>query len=280
MFGADGSDDQVTQWARNPMAVDRRWKANIEVAPNCPRCASTNTKFCYYNNYSLSQPRYFCKGCRRYWTKGGALRSVPVGGGCRKSRRAKPTKQSPPPPPSPSSSPNYSHEAASSSGCQLDSEKSSSNDSNGVDIDLAAVFARFLHQNSGPCLSADDTTEPLHQLGSFEQTYHLNQNQSVQMFPDPGLTPDINHHHQQEEDQTHQGIDTSAGDCVAYSFDQVVQDDFWLDISNFNSWQPIAELQELDDQFKNSSNQSIYGGDNWSLLDQTPYDILSRPPQC
>ncbi|MED6135382.1 hypothetical protein PIB30_045965 [Stylosanthes scabra] len=36
----------------------------------CPRCDSTNTKFCYYNNYNLSQPRHFCKNCRRYWTKG------------------------------------------------------------------------------------------------------------------------------------------------------------------------------------------------------------------
>lgn len=27
-------------------------------ALKCPRCDSTNTKFCYYNNYSLSQPRY------------------------------------------------------------------------------------------------------------------------------------------------------------------------------------------------------------------------------
>ncbi|KAL0282072.1 UNVERIFIED_CONTAM: Dof zinc finger protein DOF4.6 [Sesamum angustifolium] len=35
-----------------------------EQALNCPRCSSTNTKFCYYNNYSLSQPRYFCKTCR------------------------------------------------------------------------------------------------------------------------------------------------------------------------------------------------------------------------
>ncbi|KAK9111350.1 hypothetical protein Scep_018869 [Stephania cephalantha] len=70
------------------LTVDRRWKANIEIAPNCPRCASTNTKFCYYNNYSLSQPRYFCKACRRYWTKGGSLRNVPFGGGCRKSRRS------------------------------------------------------------------------------------------------------------------------------------------------------------------------------------------------
>ncbi|XP_031120568.1 dof zinc finger protein DOF1.6-like [Ipomoea triloba] len=49
----------------------------------CPRCDSTNTKFCYYNNYNLCQPRYFCKSCRRYWTRGGALRNVPVGGATR-----------------------------------------------------------------------------------------------------------------------------------------------------------------------------------------------------
>lgn len=56
----------------------------------CPRCDSLNTKFCYYNNYNLSQPRHFCKSCRRYWTKGGVLRNVPVGGGCRKTKRSKP----------------------------------------------------------------------------------------------------------------------------------------------------------------------------------------------
>ncbi|XP_058080968.1 dof zinc finger protein DOF3.4-like [Magnolia sinica] len=49
----------------------------------CPRCESTNTKFCYYNNYNLSQPRHFCKACRRYWTRGGTLRNIPVGGGTR-----------------------------------------------------------------------------------------------------------------------------------------------------------------------------------------------------
>lgn len=54
----------------------------------CPRCGSTNTKFCYYNNYNKSQPRYFCKACKRHWTKGGTIRNVPVGGG-RKSKRPK-----------------------------------------------------------------------------------------------------------------------------------------------------------------------------------------------
>lgn len=58
-------------------------------ALKCPRCDSSNTKFCYYNNYSLSQPRHFCKACKRYWTKGGTLRNVPVGGGCRKNKRLK-----------------------------------------------------------------------------------------------------------------------------------------------------------------------------------------------
>ncbi|EFH52556.1 obf-binding protein 3 [Arabidopsis lyrata subsp. lyrata] len=60
-----------------------------EAALNCPRCDSTNTKFCYFNNYSLTQPRHFCKTCRRYWTRGGALRNVPVGGGFRRNKRSK-----------------------------------------------------------------------------------------------------------------------------------------------------------------------------------------------
>ncbi|XP_068656897.1 dof zinc finger protein DOF3.4-like [Aristolochia californica] len=79
---------------------DRR-QARVTQAPaqeehlRCPRCDSTNTKFCYYNNYNLSQPRYFCKACRRYWTKGGALRNIPVGGGTRKSAKRSRTMTTP-----------------------------------------------------------------------------------------------------------------------------------------------------------------------------------------
>ncbi|XP_075507946.1 dof zinc finger protein DOF3.4-like [Primulina tabacum] len=53
----------------------------------CPRCDSINTKFCYYNNYNFSQPRHFCKSCRRYWTHGGTLRDIPIGGGSRKNAK-------------------------------------------------------------------------------------------------------------------------------------------------------------------------------------------------
>ncbi|XP_051128926.1 dof zinc finger protein DOF3.2-like [Andrographis paniculata] len=60
----------------NKLAVDPPLK--------CPRCGSCNTKFCYYNNYSLSQPRHFCRACKRYWTRGGTLRNIPArGASCR-----------------------------------------------------------------------------------------------------------------------------------------------------------------------------------------------------
>ncbi|XP_020595823.1 dof zinc finger protein DOF5.7-like [Phalaenopsis equestris] len=86
--------------------TDLQWRPIVqEPTPNCPRCDSPNTKFCYYNNYCLTQPRYLCKACRRYWTKGGSLRNIPVGGGCRKSRRRDSVKRTSTVPTSPSSPP-------------------------------------------------------------------------------------------------------------------------------------------------------------------------------
>lgn len=56
----------------------------------CPRCNSMDTKFCYYNNYNVNQPRHFCKSCQRYWTAGGTMRNVPVGAGRRKNKSSAP----------------------------------------------------------------------------------------------------------------------------------------------------------------------------------------------
>ncbi|CAK8541598.1 unnamed protein product [Lathyrus sativus] len=117
--------------------ADRARMANIpmqEPSQKCPRCDSTNTKFCYFNNYSLSQPRHFCKTCRRYWTRGGALRSVPVGGGCRRNKRTK------------SSSNNTSKSPVSS-----DRQTSSANNSPAVLSSQTPPPMRFM--------------TPLHQLG-------------------------------------------------------------------------------------------------------------------
>ncbi|CAK9169344.1 unnamed protein product [Ilex paraguariensis] len=80
--------EEIVQTNCSKPSLERRVRPQKEQALNCPRCNSTNTKFCYYNNYSLSQPRYFCKTCRRYWTEGGTLRNIPVGGGSRKNKRS------------------------------------------------------------------------------------------------------------------------------------------------------------------------------------------------
>ncbi|KAK9131840.1 hypothetical protein Scep_011368 [Stephania cephalantha] len=88
--------DEVELMASNGLIMEKPISSSAQEqqqqqqqALKCPRCDSSNTKFCYYNNYSLSQPRHFCKACKRYWTRGGTLRNVPVGGGCRKNKRVK-----------------------------------------------------------------------------------------------------------------------------------------------------------------------------------------------
>ncbi|KVI05879.1 Zinc finger, Dof-type [Cynara cardunculus var. scolymus] len=83
---------------------------------NCPRCDSSNTKFCYYNNYNLLQPRHFCKNCRRYWTKGGTLRNIPVGGGTRKINKRSPISSKRPADSSPPTSPATTPPPPSASG--------------------------------------------------------------------------------------------------------------------------------------------------------------------
>ncbi|KAK7861428.1 dof zinc finger protein dof4.6 [Quercus suber] len=78
-------EEIVSNTCPKPASLERKARPQKEQALNCPRCNSTN-KFCYYNNYSLTQPRYFCKTCRRYWTEGGSLRNIRVGGGSRKKK--------------------------------------------------------------------------------------------------------------------------------------------------------------------------------------------------
>lgn len=96
-------DDGVDQWSQilvesqflepskapTMTTMTRRQPGQARQYPpeKCPRCDSTNTKFCYYNNYNKSQPRYLCKACKRHWTKGGTLRNVPVGGARKNNRK-------------------------------------------------------------------------------------------------------------------------------------------------------------------------------------------------
>ncbi|XP_043719451.1 dof zinc finger protein DOF1.2 [Telopea speciosissima] len=139
----------MLQIVSRSVVMDRRWKSSAEVAPNCPRCASPNTKFCYYNNYSLSQPRYFCKGCRRYWTRGGSLRNVPVGGGCRKNRRSKSTTRTPPSTDRLSPTVILSSTTTTITTTTNTSSTGTANDASNIDLEV--VFAKFFNQSQNSC---------------------------------------------------------------------------------------------------------------------------------
>ncbi|KAF8109371.1 hypothetical protein N665_0097s0025 [Sinapis alba] len=77
------TDEEASQ--NGTCSQEGKLKKPDKILP-CPRCNSMETKFCYYNNYNVNQPRHFCKKCQRYWTAGGTMRNVPVGAGRRKNK--------------------------------------------------------------------------------------------------------------------------------------------------------------------------------------------------
>ncbi|GFQ02140.1 cyclic dof factor 2 [Phtheirospermum japonicum] len=79
------TEDDQTETSNN--SNDKALKKPDKILP-CPRCNSMDTKFCYFNNYNVNQPRHFCKNCQRYWTAGGTMRNVPVGAGRRKNKNS------------------------------------------------------------------------------------------------------------------------------------------------------------------------------------------------
>ncbi|XP_010244049.1 PREDICTED: uncharacterized protein LOC104587962 [Nelumbo nucifera] len=304
--------EKMIQSAPGTMTMDRRWKPTVELAPNCPRCASPNTKFCYYNNYSLSQPRYFCKGCRRYWTKGGSLRNVPVGGGCRKTRRAKSARLPQTEPTSmflrctqPSST--FSRESQPSDGKRTVAPTTEPTDVS--NIDLAAVFAKFVSENSCfdsgfavPELSSENEMDASFNLSSSLnsneiaedhnvvewqrpsdvalQAHFIEESPSPQMFPDDQF--EFNYK-QQEERISH----FTVQDLSSFEFPPLVSDGIdhgalWSDapsMPNF-TWQP-AELQKGIESFPSNDHLTTFHpnlqNDNWSSFDLPSYEAFSRP---
>nr|XP_027089698.1 dof zinc finger protein DOF3.5-like [Coffea arabica] len=287
------SDHAMFDCPSRPPVMGRRWKSSTESAPNCPRCASANTKFCYYNNYSMSQPRYFCKGCRRYWTKGGSLRNVPVGGGCRKTRRSKSARQ----PdrlgliyqmPSPGSA-----------------SDESNNSSNGADIDLAAVFAKFLNQDN----SSNDL-DKIHVSTDQESSssgvsptsldlplgYLDRENQIEDMIFQCQKPSDFIDGDQMHEGHPSLSIDVDNVEelldqnCNAFELQAILGEEIGEDaclsdgisLPNFE-WQSTLQFQDFgsfstDHAMKIPSNLA---DDNWNTFDVSAgYEIFSRPWNC
>ncbi|KAL7135732.1 hypothetical protein ABFS83_11G117700 [Erythranthe nasuta] len=94
-FGSKQDDvkekDQTEQDQSETENSDEKTLKKPDKILPCPRCNSMETKFCYFNNYNVNQPRHFCKNCQRYWTAGGTMRNVPVGAGRRRNKNVGPT---------------------------------------------------------------------------------------------------------------------------------------------------------------------------------------------
>nr|XP_029122566.1 dof zinc finger protein DOF4.1 isoform X2 [Elaeis guineensis] len=258
------------------------WKPNMELAPVCPRCDSSNTKFCYYNNYSLTQPRYFCKGCRRYWTKGGTIRNVPVGGGCRKNRRGKSARSQANHPTSLSNLIYDSHgllDSDRSGHAQHDGMRGSSHHSNkselppseGSAIDLALLYTKFVNQcpvlNSDPAvpeLPGEIMDESFSVMGGAS-TSVMNQ------MPDQGLNQlggweitEARFENQMYPEDSNFSLDPGSSESVTFSSEGVVTgndvtaSDCWTPQPMFPGFQPLLE----DDMFH---HQDLVIGDWFAI---------------
>lgn len=170
-------------------------------ALKCPRCESLNTKFCYYNNYNLSQPRHFCKSCRRYWTKGGVLRNVPVGGGCRKTKRSKPK--------SSINNPSSESSVRKSSNSQNSSSDSSSLTANTTAANKTAKTNKTVPVTAAEVLSGINSTNSAPTLLNFQEasTGFLNIPQSSSV-PNPSFDPPLLNHSSSENNNIFPEIGT------------------------------------------------------------------------
>ncbi|OMP00154.1 Zinc finger, Dof-type [Corchorus capsularis] len=299
--------NRMLQCGPRPFLMDRKWKSNAEVAPNCPRCASANTKFCYYNNYSLSQPRYFCKGCRRYWTKGGSLRNVPVGGGCRKSRRAKSNRvevdnnnnvlrtnaQNP------KSLSSFGSPTDEMSGASGGSPDGKSGPANGSDIDLALVFAKFLNQttsfdqpdhdniivsqelpNAGidawSCLEQDTNSQNDSSSMECQKPEALFYSNIPESYVLQGMPQQVEENYKDCIQELLESDDHVDGfmlpNLVAVEM-MMVQDALWSTTPNFEC-QPMVESFPGEDQLKISANLT---SENCGSYHLSGFGVFSKP---
>ena len=95
--GASGEDTSTVLPLARACEDDKKKSGAKSLAPpttplSCARCGSEDTKFCYYNNYNIKQPRFYCKvrAMRRRVARrqrcGGVRREMNGAGCCARSR--------------------------------------------------------------------------------------------------------------------------------------------------------------------------------------------------
>ncbi|KAL8250543.1 hypothetical protein R6Q59_034236 [Mikania micrantha] len=199
----------------------------------CPRCGSLNTKFCYYNNYNLSQPRFLCKGCRRYWTNGGVLRNVPVGGGTRKTKRSKHKTDG-------NRKPSGERKSTNS--------ENSTGDSYIVNANISPETTPFTQSEAAPACFDQRFEPPMMDQSSTDNNHHLFSDLPVEFISAPEISPLTQN---RDEDQ---GLENQSWNRQR-----------WLQATEMGS-------SGLDKRSENEYSRSSNGGgaaEDWGVFDQS-----------
>ncbi|KGN63767.1 dof zinc finger protein DOF5.4 [Cucumis sativus] len=262
---------------------DRRLRPHLHHHQNhqalkCPRCDSLNTKFCYYNNYNLSQPRHFCKSCRRYWTKGGVLRNVPVGGGCRKTKRSSSSKSksnssdavaTPPPlPPPPLPLPLRDRKSTSHSSSESSSLTATTTTA------AAAAAAAATEAVSAPSSNSASGLLNVHDTKLFTGSSTTNTNPNFEV-PDCGIFSEIG---------SFTSLITSSNETLAFGFGNMadvtafaMNNHHQFQNQTANQWPPppppSQRMMNVNDELKmqgmTDSSGGGGGGGGGGYMDQT-----------
>ncbi|KAL7133831.1 hypothetical protein ABFS83_12G166400 [Erythranthe nasuta] len=299
---------------------ERARMANIpmpETALKCPRCESTNTKFCYFNNYSLSQPRHFCKTCRRYWTRGGALRSVPVGGGCRRNKRSSKSTTSK----SPASSDRQTTTSSSTSTVSTNNgtTTTTTNTTTANILGLTPQFPplRFLSPLSqltdnfagemglnnytgisAPAVGPNEMN--FHSIGGINEPWRMQQVQQFPFFGGLNLDSGINyqfhggdlgfgggggemshHHHQQQQQQQQVRAAPKLSSSFLSQLASVKMEDNNRELSLSRQLLMAGNINNNNDQWINNNNNAANttANNNWNDLSSFSSSSTSNPLQ-
>lgn len=179
-----------------------------------------------------------------------------------------------------------------SSDPSLNACSESSPESGGPNIDMAAVFAKFLNYDQ----SSNNVSEEMNEPTNTPEASHDSLTSSSYRFENGIETQNLSDDVLDQEFQMTEGLAPSDSKQLheeepvrgfispdLASFDHIIEDRYWSDESDFSTlaWQPVAELEDFDspllhvDQLKGSTN--LLSSDNWSYFDTTGFEVFSKP---
>lgn len=149
---------------------------------------------------------------------------------------------------------------------------------------MAAVFANFLNPgqekvNEEINDAATNTSSEASYGSPMSSSCGMENGLEYQKLSDDYLELVPSDHRQLQVEEVNQGF---INPDVA-SFDDIIEDVFWSENSNFSSftWQPVAQMQEFGSSLppvhESEASTNLFSSDNWSYFDSTGFEAFSGP---